>query len=121
MEANNLVLLVEDDHDIREVTLQVLQDLEYRPVAAENGQQALNMLRTMDELPCLVLLDLMMPIMNGWQLLDILRSDNRLSQVPVVVMSAVVDFSADTLDVAGYLRKPATYDQVHEILKQNCN
>ena len=70
MEANNLVLLVEDDHDIREVTLQVLQDLEYRPVAVENGQQALNMLRTMDEGYKVIALngDKLNPLASFWQI-----------------------------------------------------
>lgn len=119
-EEQHPVLVVEDDPDIREVTIQLLEDLGYQTRAAENGQQALGMLRTMEPLPCLILLDLMMPIMNGWQVLEALKEEPKLAHIPVVVMSAVADISATTLNVAAYLRKPASYDQLIQILKHHC-
>lgn len=116
----HLILVVEDDPDIREVTVQVLEDLNYKVLAAENGQQALTLLQEMPQLPCLILVDLMMPIMNGWQLLEAMAKDERLAPIPAVVMSAVTETYTTQLNVAAYLRKPASYEQLMTVLEQHC-
>lgn len=116
----HLILVVEDDPDIREVTIQVLEDLDYKVLAAENGQQALALLQEMPQLPCLILVDLMMPVMNGWQLLEAMAKDERLASIPAVVMSAVTESYTTQLNVAAYLRKPASYEQLVTVLEQHC-
>jgi CheY-like chemotaxis protein len=89
-EASNrhLVLVVEDDPDIRECVQLVLQDEGYEVLTASNGAEAERQLEEMDA-PCLMLLDLMMPVMSGWELLDHLRHSGRLERgLQVIVVSA---------------------------------
>ncbi len=82
------VLVVDDDETIREVIAEVLRDEGYIVACAENGEQALR------ELNCglhadLVLLDLMMPVMSGWELIEELQADSKLSQIPIIIVSAM--------------------------------
>ena len=82
------VLVVDDDDAIREVIAEVLRDEGYEVSSAGNGEQALDELRK-GKRPDLVLLDLMMPVMSGWELLELLQSSADLSKIPVVVVSAM--------------------------------
>jgi CheY-like chemotaxis protein len=82
------VLVVDDDDAIREVLAEVLRDEGYRVAAAGNGEQALRELREHGN-PDLMLLDLMMPVMSGWELLEILQGNTDLSHIPVVIVSAM--------------------------------
>ena len=111
------VLVVEDDEQIREVLAEVLTDEGYAVETAENGRQALERLDGAS--PCVMLLDLMMPVMNGWQLLGELRADGRLDGMAVVVVSAAHD--AEPLDgVRTCLRKPITVDRLLSTVKAYC-
>lgn len=94
------VLVVDDDEAIREVIAEVLRDEGYTVACAENGEQALR------ELNCgphtdLVLLDLMMPVMSGWELIEELQADSKLSQIPIIIVSAMTAPGA-----AEHLAKP---------------
>jgi two-component system, OmpR family, response regulator CpxR len=82
------VLVVDDDQAIREVIAEVLRDEGYEVLCAENGLQALRELHK-EHHPDLVLLDLMMPVMSGWEVLEELQADAELSRIPVVVVSAM--------------------------------
>jgi CheY-like chemotaxis protein len=82
------VLVVDDDEAIRQVISEVLLDEGYEVVCAENGVQALSELHK-ERPPDLVLLDLMMPVMSGWEVLEELQSSDELSRIPVVVVSAM--------------------------------
>ncbi|MGH7439768.1 MAG: response regulator [Polyangiaceae bacterium] len=82
------VLVVDDDDAIRETISEVLRDEGYEVVCAGNGAQALDVLEHAGA-PGLVLLDLMMPVMSGWEVLERMQESKRLSQVPVVVVSAM--------------------------------
>ena len=81
------VLLVDDDEPIRTPLKQLLESEGYSVVTAVNGRDALVALRMMDT-PGVILLDLMMPVMSGGQLLDALRSDPALHAIPVIILSA---------------------------------
>jgi CheY-like chemotaxis protein len=82
------VLVVEDDADIRECVRMILEDEGFDVVTAANGAEAERELAQMDA-PCVLLLDLVMPVMNGWELLEHLRRDGKLGQgMHVVVVSA---------------------------------
>lgn len=81
------VLLVEDDPDIRESLGEFLTDQGYEVETAQNGQEGLRQLEK--HKPGLVLLDLMMPVMNGWQFLEKKKTEPEISKVPVLVISAV--------------------------------
>lgn len=82
------ILIVEDDFEIRTTLKDVLQEEGYDVEHASNGLEALSKLQTCAELPCLILLDLMMPLMDGWEFRDAQLKDARLTGIPVVVLSA---------------------------------
>jgi CheY-like chemotaxis protein len=82
------VLVVDDDEAIREVIAEVLRDEGYRVTCAENGVQALRELQA-EHHPDLVLLDLMMPVMSGWEVLEQIQTSEELSRIPIVVVSAM--------------------------------
>ena len=100
------VLVVDDDREIRELLVELLSIEGYEVSAAGDGQLALAEARA--RRPDVILLDLMMPIMNGWEFRDAQLKDLELAGVPVVVVSAF----DDTLDVAAVLRKPFQIDEV---------
>ena len=108
--AGQTILLIEDDPDLREVTALLLEREGYAVLSAEDGVAALEMLDLVDEVPGLVLLDLNMPRMNGWEFLSAQRRDPRIAAVPVLVLSAHDRVEPD-LEVSGYIAKP--YDQGH--------
>lgn len=114
----NSILIVEDDEAIRECLKETLELEGYRIFAASNGRDALEMLHRI-ELPCLVLLDLMMPVMNGWEFLEAKRADVALAALPVVVVSAVADKAMDT-HVAGIVKKPIELDLLFKVVRQYC-
>jgi len=80
------ILIVDDEFGIVEAIRDFLQDEGYRTAIALNGRQALELMAV--ERPALVLVDYMMPVMNGGELLEAMRSAPELSTVPVVLMSA---------------------------------
>jgi CheY-like chemotaxis protein len=82
------VLVVEDDDDIREVIAEILRAEGYEVFCAQNGLRALEVIQK-ERRPDLVLLDLMMPIMSGWEVLEELQAEESLAQIPVVVVSAM--------------------------------
>ena len=108
----NTIVLVEDDEGIRETMAALLEDEGYAVVQATNGEEGLARLRdTFD--PCLVLLDLWMPVMNGWQMLAALQADPELQQVPVVVITAAGEVPAPA-GAAALLRKPIRLETLLE-------
>lgn len=114
------VLVVEDHPDLRYVTAQLLESAGCKVTTAENGQLALQHLRTMERLPCLVFLDLFMPVMDGWTLLNELEKDAKLAALPIIVMSAVADSARSSLRVTECLTKPVSYRQLAALVKQYC-
>jgi CheY-like chemotaxis protein len=98
------IVLVEDDDGIRETMAALLEDEGFRVVQAANGEEGLAAIRAATD-PCLVLLDLWMPVMNGWQMLEAMRRDEALRRVPVVVISAAGDLTPPD-GAAAFLRKP---------------
>src|SRR5689334_14997884 len=84
------VLIVEDDRSIRETLKLTLEFQSYTVFAASNGREGIEMLQKMPR-PCLILLDLMMPEMDGWAFVDALEEDMILASTPVVVVSAFSD------------------------------
>jgi CheY-like chemotaxis protein len=102
------VLLVEDDDDERYALAALLEDADYQVLQAPNGAEALRMLEALPD-PCdIILLDLMMPIMNGWDFRRMQKRRAALADIPVVLMSAgaQIAFAVEDLDVAGYVTKP---------------
>jgi CheY-like chemotaxis protein len=116
------VLIVEDDRDIRETIEQVLEDHEIAATVAENGAAALEQLRTRSDQPCLILLDMMMPVMDGRTFRDEQRDDPALSNIPVVVLSAHItgDLAAKEMQVDGYLKKPCDLETLLAMVTRFC-
>lgn len=81
------ILVVDDENDVRETLKDVLEMEGYTVHVAANGKEAIDVLSKIDR-PCLILLDLMMPVMNGWDFLEKRKKDDILAQIPVAVVSA---------------------------------
>jgi CheY-like chemotaxis protein len=102
------ILVVEDDHAIRESIAELLADEGYTVACAANGAEALDLLLA-DTRPNLILLDLMMPVMDGWAFRSAQKKDPRLAGIPVLVLSAGYGRDSMTLaglGVDGFLAKP---------------
>ncbi len=111
------ILVVDDDEDIRFSLCDVLEDLDFRSTPARNGQEALELLRDPSRPPpSLILLDLMMPVMNGWQFLEARAQDLQLAAIPVVVMTAAVQTHRPLPEVVRTFAKPFTVQQLEELL-----
>lgn len=123
MDAPTDVLLVEDDDAIAEVVLELLHEEGYRVVRAEHGAAALAFLHAWSRPPRLVLLDVMMPVMDGFQFRSIQRADAALSMIPVVVLSAFPPTleSAAELDPVAYLRKPFDWPRLLYLVRRYCD
>jgi CheY-like chemotaxis protein len=115
------ILLVEDDPDISDMMALYLESEGYEVAAAANGQEALNYLEHSGR-PSLILLDLMMPVMNGWEFRERQRQTPGLSQIPVVLLSAdsKVPEEAARLGVESYLRKPVEFENLLKVIERYC-
>jgi CheY-like chemotaxis protein len=112
------VLVVEDDEDIRESLAQVLRDEGYAVAAAANGREALAQLRSDEPRPDIILLDLMMPVMDGWQFRVAQQEDPQLAAIPVVILTALSDAKKATATWHGVpcLQKPVHLPQLFRAL-----
>jgi CheY-like chemotaxis protein len=117
--ASNKILLVEDDADIRTTLKEVLELEGYEVVTAGNGKEAFETLQKMKDSPRLILLDLMMPIMNGWEFLEAQQATAVLASIPVVVVSAAGD-KAKSAKAQGFVKKPIEVDGLLKMIKQYC-
>lgn len=116
------VLVVDDDADIIEALIEVLQDHGLRAEPAANGAEALEKLRSREELPRVILLDLMMPVMDGYGFRAAQQADERLAAIPVIVLSAHanVEQAAAQMRVAGCLRKPVQLQTLLTTVARYC-
>jgi CheY-like chemotaxis protein len=107
------ILIVDDDPDYREFVAEALKGIGYPAREAENGKVALEMLE--DRLPALVLLDLKMPVMSGWAVLEALKNMPRAQGIPVLVISAYgFEWEAELVNAAGYIGKPVDIEVLRE-------
>ena len=115
------ILLVEDNDDQRAALAVLMQAKGYDVAVAADGIEALQALRENDP-PTLVLLDLGLPRMNGWQLRREMLRDDKLASVPVVLVSGESDLDqiAKSLSVAGYLQKPHRLESLFQLLEDHC-
>jgi CheY-like chemotaxis protein len=113
------VLIVEDDADLREMMAELLQLEGYRTQTATNGREALDYLERTDR-PDVILLDLMMPVMDGWEFRRRQMANPSLADVPVVVLSALDPARAHDLAGAVFLKKPLDFDRLLGLVRQFC-
>lgn len=112
------ILIVEDDPAIRETLQQALQYYGYNAETAVNGKDGLEKLNKMAH-PCLVLLDLMMPVMDGWSFVNAKSKDDIIASIPVVVVSAFIGRSKP-IEVNDFIKKPINLDALLGILRKYC-
>jgi CheY-like chemotaxis protein len=113
MPSSGYILIVEDDDDIREALSQILELEGYAVREAANGREALD-ISAREQVPSLILLDLMMPIMDGWQFRSEQMKDPALAKVPVIVISADagVHEKVASFGAASVLPKPISLDRL---------
>ncbi|MDF2694839.1 MAG: Two-component response regulator [Labilithrix sp.] len=114
--STSYICIVDDDDDIREALRCALELSGYRVAEAADGSQALELLRS-EEGCGLILLDLMMPTMNGWEFRALQREDRTLARIPVVVLSGVQDSPGTAVLAASvYVRKPIDLERLSQIV-----
>jgi CheY-like chemotaxis protein len=115
-------MVVEDDREIRESIVDVLVDNEFKPLGAANGKEAIDQLRARPLKPCVILLDIMMPVMDGWQFRALQRQDPELDGIPVVVLTAHANnrTQAEGMEPAAWLNKPVPVDLLLDTIKRFC-
>ncbi len=119
--CDHLVLVVDDDADIRESLSDVLTDEGYQVVTAVDGRDALVKLRGPGVAPCVILLDLMMPVMSGVEFYAEKQSDPKLSSIPVVIVSADGNVRLKASSLGGeYIAKPVRIEQVLDAVQRHC-
>ncbi|HEX7838051.1 MAG TPA: response regulator [Kofleriaceae bacterium] len=117
----HLVLVVDDDLDIRDSLVEMLEDQGYLARGAANGVEALEVMRTSAELPCVILLDLMMPMMDGWEFREAQLANPAWTEIPVIVISAYADVDAQARALAAeHLRKPLAAQLLLEAVRRHC-
>jgi CheY-like chemotaxis protein len=112
------VLLVDDDPDIRESLSELLDANGYEVLQAENGQIALDVLKKSPRFPCVVVLDLSMPVLDGREFLKLRASDPILRGIPVVVVSGSNQPDEPLEGIDEFLRKPVKIERLMEIIDQ---
>ncbi len=112
------VLVVDDEPDIRSILCDVLENEGYVVCGAGNGREALELLRS-GERPSLILLDLMMPVMDGWSFLRALRNDEQLAEIPVLVVSASADLGIPD-EASAFVPKPIDLGELSETVARFC-
>ncbi len=111
------ILVVDDDPVVRTALLQFLDEDGYRAVGAENGREALDLVAS--EKPRMILLDLMMPVMDGWQFLEEWNGRPREERCPVVLLSGLA-FIRDAPGVADFLSKPVDVGKLVACVRRLC-
>jgi CheY-like chemotaxis protein len=114
------VLVVEDDDDLREMMAQLLTLEGFRTETVANGQEALAYLHARPR-PDVILLDLMMPVMDGWEFRRRQQADPALASVPVIVLSALDQARAAKVDAAAFLKKPLDFDRLLDLVRGYCH
>jgi CheY-like chemotaxis protein len=116
------ILVVDDDLAIREMLREALEDAGYRVSDAEHGAQALAFLKKAETLPHVILLDLMMPVMTGWEFHLEQKADPRLASIPVIVLSArpSMQHEAFFMEVEEFIQKPMDMTRLLTTIQHYC-
>lgn len=114
------ILVIEDEINIQKLVEANLSAIGYRVLVAGNGEEGLKLAQ--QEHPNLILLDLRLPAMSGWDVLMLLKTDRKLQKIPVIIMTASVQqdsgYKFPTMRTAGYLAKPFDLDELLGKVKQ---
>jgi CheY-like chemotaxis protein len=111
------ILVVDDDDDFRETVAEVLTEAGYPVEQAENGEKALERIR--EEQPGVVLLDLKMPVLDGWGVMERMRQDPRSAAVPILILSAYgFEWESELTGAQGYIPKSVGMDEILERVRK---
>jgi CheY-like chemotaxis protein len=113
------VMVVEDDPDLREMMAHLLAFEGFEAQVASNGHEALQLLKN-NLTPGVIVLDLMMPVMDGWTFRERQRRDASLANIPVIVVTAAPHAATHTLDVEEILSKPVDFDRLVNCIRTHC-
>lgn len=114
-----LVAIIEDDSEFRNMLRELLEEEQYRVVALANGAEALEALRG-DTVPNVILLDVSMPVMDGFDFLRYRNEDPKLAAVPVVLVTNAKPHERPTIGVNDVVRKPIDIDEILFAIKRYC-
>lgn len=112
------ILVIEDDHDTRVSLRKILEREGYFVFSAADGKAGLELLHRIKP-PCLIILDVIMPLMNGAEFLDAIEKDPILHLVPVVLLSAFPE-AAKKLVVKAFVQKPIELDSLLDAVREHC-
>jgi two-component system, chemotaxis family, chemotaxis protein CheY len=115
-----MVLVVDDDRDIRECLRDLLMEAGYRVQIAAHGRAALELLAAAEEVPAVILLDLMMPVMDGMTFRAHQLGDPRLARIPLVLVTASGRPGGELMAGAQVLNKPLRMKQLLDTVTQSC-
>jgi CheY-like chemotaxis protein len=113
------ILIVEDDEAIRDILTFALESRGYSVFTAANGEEGLQIARNLNR-PCLILLDLMMPILDGWAFAKIIESDPVMGKSPIVVVTASCE-SAEPIHFKEILHKPIDVHKLYSVAGKYAN
>jgi len=118
MTPGQYILVVDDDDDFRETLCEVLLEAGYPVQQAENGEVALQ--RVQEEQPGIVLLDLKMPVLDGWGVMERMRKEPRSAGVPILILSAYgFEWESELLGAQGYIPKSVGVDEILERVRKS--
>ena len=112
------VLIVEDDEGVRDTLKLYLELIGYHVSTATNGKEGLDLLKKNSK-PCIILLDLMMPVMNGWQFIDSIQKDPVLASIPIAIVTAFSD-RTEGIHANAVLKKPIDVESMLKVVHQYC-
>jgi CheY-like chemotaxis protein len=118
--SGKTILVIEDEEGIREALRLTLELEGYQVQTAMNGKVGLDLLSAIPS-PCLVLLDLMMPVMDGWSFAEAIGKDLVLAVIPIVVVTAFADQGKSFKRARCIIKKPVDIDLLLRIVKQFCD
>ncbi|WP_141730959.1 response regulator [Oligoflexus tunisiensis] len=113
------ILIVEDDEGIRDTLSLMLQMEGYEVMQTSNGQEALELLGKIDP-PSLILLDLMMPVMNGFEFAAAIEQQEAFSSIPIVLLTAYTEHAHRVRNAKCVLFKPVEFDQLFQTVREYC-
>lgn len=116
----HLVLVIDDDPDVRESIAEALSEEGFKVATANNGREALKVLQQQETKPCMILLDLMMSTMDGYQFLEAKRTEPSLESLPVALLTASSIFDRSRVGNVPVVAKPIKLPKLINLVSKYC-